>query len=113
MLRKGKRTTRTAPSILRRRASRSMHRTTQDFHSRPSKAARRALEDLLASLADRARPVCIVAKDDRRLQRAIGWALFALTFGGQRTYLTRYVTTLGHTIYVPRGFADWRPEDAL
>jgi hypothetical protein len=41
------------------------------------------------------------------------WLLWALTFGGQRTYLTHYVTTLGHTIYVPEDFDRWEPAHAL
>jgi hypothetical protein len=45
-------------------------------------------------------------------QRAAAAVLRAITFGGQRTYLTHYVTTLGHTIYVPEDWDAWRPADA-
>src|SRR5262249_22438904 len=45
-------------------------------------------------------------------QRAAAKVLWALTFGGQRTYLSHYVTTLGHTIYVPDGFEAWAPDHA-
>jgi hypothetical protein len=45
-------------------------------------------------------------------QRGAHWALAALTFGGQRSYLTHYVTTLGHTIYVPDDFDRWDPAHA-
>lgn len=71
------------------------------------------LADLLASLERRARPVRIVPKHTSLHQRAAGWALWAITFGGQRTYLTHYVTTLGHTIYVPEGWDRWAPAHAL
>ena len=71
------------------------------------------LADLLASLERRARPVRIVPKHTCLHQRAAGWALWAITFGGQRTYLTHYVTTLGHTIYVPEGWDRWAPAHAL
>ena len=37
---------------------------------------------------------------------------WALTCGGQNSYMTQYVTTLGHTIYVPDDFEDWHPNAA-
>lgn len=43
----------------------------------------------------------IVPKRGDRLQRAIGAALFAVTLGGQRHYLTRYHTVLFGKLYVP------------
>ncbi len=47
-----------------------------------------------------------------RAGTSAAWALWLLTFGGQRTYLTHYVTTLGHTIYVPDGFERRHPDRA-
>src|SRR5262245_16680066 len=46
----------------------------------------------------------LVAKERSRLQRAIAAALRLLTLGGQSVYLDRYVTTIGRTIYVNRGW---------
>jgi hypothetical protein len=46
----------------------------------------------------------LVPKEESRLQRAIAQALRALTFGGQNAYLDRYVTTIGRTVYVNRGW---------
>ncbi len=46
----------------------------------------------------------VVCKDASRLQRAIHYALLAVTFGGMRTYLGSYQTTIGMTVYVTR---DW------
>ena len=46
----------------------------------------------------------LVPKEDSRLQRAIAAALRALTFGGQSAYLDHYVTTIGKTVYVNRGW---------
>jgi hypothetical protein len=40
-------------------------------------------------------------KKESLLQRAIGTALFAITFGGQRVYMTRYHTVLFGTLWVP------------
>jgi hypothetical protein len=68
--------------------------------------------ELLRDLASRARPVRIVKKSGVWHQRAAAKVLYWLTLGGQRTYLTHYVTTLGHTIYVPDDWDDWTPGDA-
>jgi hypothetical protein len=76
----------------------------------------RASQDRLAALVEamgaRARPVRVVKKSAHWHQRAAAKALWALTFGGQRTYLSLYVTTLGHTIYVPDDFDGWHPDHA-
>jgi len=75
--------------------------------------AREELGLLLARFAARKRPILVVKKSAYWHQRAAGAALFAVTLGGQRTYLTHYVTTLGHTIYVPDDFDEWPPARAL
>jgi hypothetical protein len=69
--------------------------------------ARASLEALRAAFASRARPVRVVPKRAYWHQRVADVLLRIVTLGGQRTYLTRYVTTLGHTIYVPDGFDAW------
>ena len=43
----------------------------------------------------------IVPKQGHGLSRAIDLVLKAITFGGQRSYLTRYHTVIGNTLYVP------------
>lgn len=81
----------------------------------PGKVARAAeerLASLVAEMAARPRPVRVVPKRAHWHQRAAARALWLLTFGGQRTYLSHYVTTLGHTIYVPDDFASWHPDHA-
>jgi len=65
---------------------------------------RAAYDRFVESLATRARPVRIVRKGEAAHQRFVDRALRILSFGGQTTYLTNYVTTLGHTIFVPD---DW------
>lgn len=75
-------------------------------------ASRRRLEALLTEMAARPRPVRVVPKRAHWHQRAAATALWLLTFGGQRTYLSHYVTTLGHTIYVPDDFERWPPDHA-
>ena len=71
--------------------------------------ADRRLASLLDEFAARARPIRIVSKRDAPLQRTIDRVLRVITFGGQSTYLTDYVTTLGHTIYVPESWPRWAP----
>ena len=73
---------------------------------------RERLDSLLGDLRLRERPVRIVKKGRVAHQRAAGAILRVLTLGGQRTYLTHYVTTLGHTIYVPDDFDGWDAGDA-
>lgn len=74
--------------------------------------ATRRLRALLDEMGAGERPVRVVKKSEEWHQRAAAKALWALTFGGQRTYLSHYVTTLGHTIYVPDDFDAWPPDRA-
>jgi hypothetical protein len=78
----------------------------------PDAASQQRLDALIAEMGARPRPVRVVRKRAYWHQRAAAMALWLLTFGGQRTYLRRYVTTLGHTIYVPDNFKSRRPERA-
>jgi hypothetical protein len=83
-----------------------------------ARASQDRLAALLEAMAARRpplpvrRPVRVVKKRAHWHQRAAAKALWALTFGGQRTYLSQYVTTLGHTIYVPDDFDGWHPDHA-
>ena len=74
--------------------------------------SKRRLDALIVEMGQRKRPVRIVKKSTFWHQRAAGRALWLLTFGGQRTYLSHYVTTLGHTIYVPDDFDRWEADHA-
>jgi hypothetical protein len=69
--------------------------------------ARHRLDALVGAMRARPRPVRVAPKRAFWHQRAAARALWVLTFGGQRTYLSHYVTTLGHTIYVPDDFDAW------
>lgn len=75
--------------------------------------AREALARWLDEAAKRPRPIHVVKKSAYWHQRAAGKALFLITFGGQNKYLSHYVTTLGHTIYVPDDFDTWPEARAL
>ncbi len=46
----------------------------------------------------------IIPKREDKLSHALHWVLFALTFGGQRHYLTRYHTVLGDTLNTPESW---------
>jgi len=52
----------------------------------------------------------LVDKRGDAFSRVIDRALRLVTLGGQSTYLTRYVTTMGQTIYLPEG---WQARDDL
>ncbi|HSN98423.1 MAG TPA: hypothetical protein VLS89_08995 [Candidatus Nanopelagicales bacterium] len=77
-----------------------------------TREARLRLDALLEDLARRPRPIRVVKKGACWHQRCAAGALYCVTFGGQRTYLSHYVTTLGRTIYVPDDFDEWPPTRA-
>jgi hypothetical protein len=82
------------------------------MQSADTQTARRRLDVFLSELRERRRPVRIVPKRAHWHQRAAAGALWLLTLGGQNKYLSHYVTTLGHTIYVPDDFDQWPPDRA-
>jgi hypothetical protein len=82
------------------------------MHLVDMQTAQRRLEALLDDFARRIPPVRLVKKSASWHQRAAAAALKLVTLGGQRAYLTQYVTTLGHTIYVPDDFDTWSPTRA-
>ena len=51
----------------------------------------------------------VVEKERDGFSRAIDLALKLVTFGAQRHYMSRYVTTIGRTVYLPRGWAERDP----
>lgn len=65
--------------------------------------------DYVAALRREVPRLRIVYKAEDRFSRLIDRALRLVTLGGQSAYMTRYVTTIGRTIYLP---ADWdaRPD---
>jgi hypothetical protein len=56
---------------------------------------------------------CVIDKRESPLSRAIDVALKVITFGGQRRYLTHYYTVIGDRLYVPDGWHDVDPIDAV
>lgn len=67
-------------------------------------------EAYLAELALEIEGLRVIEKADDRFSRLIDRALKILTFGGQRSFMTRYVTTIGRTIYLPEGWRTRSPE---
>jgi hypothetical protein len=55
----------------------------------------------------------IVKKGDSSFAKAIDVALKIITFGGQREFMDRYYTVIGDTLYVPLGWDDTDPIDAV
>ena len=52
----------------------------------------------------------IVRKDRSPLHKAIHYALIGVTFGGMRSYLDSFQTTIGRTVYVTPDWDDWDPD---
>lgn len=52
----------------------------------------------------------VVEKADDPFSRLVDRALRVITLGGQSAYMTRYVTTIGSSIYLPAGWRDRSPE---
>jgi hypothetical protein len=81
--------------------------------SKGQSASRERLDAFIAALKARPRPVLVVKKSTYWHQHVIGALLWLITLGGQRRYMTRYTTTLGHTIYMPDELLDKHPDSAL
>jgi hypothetical protein len=72
----------------------------------PTDLDERYLEELRAEFPG----LRTVDKDEDAFSRLIDRALRLLTLGGQSAYLTRYVTTMGRTLYFPTGWRARSPE---
>lgn len=48
-------------------------------------------------------------KADSFMMKAINFFLRMITLGGMKEFMTGYITTIGHTVYVPSGWQDKRP----
>lgn len=44
----------------------------------------------------------VLMKEDSRLMKAIDTFLKVITFGGMKSFLTDYITTIGYTVYFPK-----------
>ena len=73
---------------------------TGESTARPS-----AVELLVAAISKEFPDFRIVPKAGHRLSRAIDLGLKLITLGRQQSYLTRYHTVLGNTLYVPTSWA--------
>lgn len=67
-------------------------------------------ERYLAELREEIPGLRVLDKADDPLSRLIDRALRVLTLGGQSAYMTRYVTTMGRSIYLPSGWRSRSPE---
>ena len=77
--------------------------------TRPAGEHEALCDALLADLRREFPRFRIVDKRGHALSRAIDLFLKAITFGGQRAYLTRYHTVLGYTLHVPDAWARTPP----
>lgn len=72
--------------------------------ARDEAADERLLSAYLAEMKALHPKLVVLRKPDSRLCRLIDRTLKVITFGGMRSFMTSFVTTLGQRIYVP---ADW------
>lgn len=61
-------------------------------------------EALLADIRKEFPDFKIVSKSDSWFMKVLSWLLLIVTFGSQKTFMTKFITTFGNTIYVPK---DW------
>lgn len=69
------------------------------------------LDATLKDLKQRFPRLRLVDKRDDRFSRLLDVLVRVVTFGGNSAYMTRYVTTLGQSIYLPTGWSE-RSEEA-
>jgi hypothetical protein len=74
---------------------------------------RAVLEDFLAEMRREFPAFQVIKKSESPLSKAIDVALRAITFGGQRTFMTQYYTVIGDRLYVPEGWDDTDPVSAV
>ena len=53
----------------------------------------------------------IVQKSDSWFMKAIGTFLKVISFGTNTAFMTDFVTTINHTVYVPTAYATWSAQD--
>lgn len=74
---------------------------------------RAPLEAFLAEMQREFPRFRVIKKAESPLSKAIDVALKIITFGGQRSYLSRYYTVIGDRLYVPAGWNDVDPIEAV
>ncbi len=74
---------------------------------------RAPLDDFLEELRREFPRFRVIRKSESPLSKAIDVFLRVLTLGGQRSYLNRYYTVIGDRLYVPLGWDDVDPIDAV
>lgn len=72
----------------------------------PGRDTSRRVEGALEQLRGEFPKLRVVDKDASSFCKILDRALRVITFGGQSAFMTRYVTTIGHTIYVPTGWSE-------
>lgn len=82
-------------------------------HEGDGEGDRALLDAFLADMRGEFPRFRVVKKADSGLSRAIDVALRVITLGGQRSFMTRYYTVIGDTLYVPDGWDDVDPIEAV
>ncbi len=80
---------------------------------RGASSDRQVLENFFAEMRAEFPRFVVIDKTHSPLSKAIDVLLKVVTLGGQRTYLTQYYTVLGDRLYVPEGFDEVDPINAV
>lgn len=72
-----------------------------------------AYRELIADIQREFPSFRVVRKDQSRFQRAIHYALVAITFGQMRSYLDGYQTTIRYTVYTTDDWDECDPRDRI
>lgn len=75
--------------------------------------SRAALDAFLDEMREEFPRFRVVDKRESPLSRSIDVALRVVTLGGQRSFMTRYYTVIGDTLYVPASWDHVDPIDAI
>lgn len=78
-----------------------------------SRASRSVLDRFLDEMRAEFPRFVVIEKARSPLSRAIDVVLKIITFGGQRSYMSRYYTVIGDRLYVPAAWESVDPVDAV
>lgn len=67
------------------------------------------LSQLIIEMTNKYEGFNIEYKHKSKSMYVIHWILFILTLGQFRSFMTRYITTIGHTVYVPEAWDAMAP----
>lgn len=71
------------------------------------------LDTLISEIKDEFPDFQLISKSQSWLSKVINIFLLIITFGQQKTFMTKYTTTIGHTIYTPSSWDEWHEANKI